>query len=96
MIRRAFLLGAFLGWTFTLPAWAQQPPVPQSDPQVRQQKSIYYTQIEYQRCRSDVVELLEKSDGTEKRVKDLEEEVRKLTDELMTVRAKVGEKAPAN
>jgi hypothetical protein len=90
-MRGWFILGAILGWLFSIPAWAQQAP---PDPQ-RRQKEMQYTQIEYQRCRSDLFEIWEKGDVAEKRAKDLEEEVRKLTEELATLRGKADAK-PSN
>ena len=89
---RLFALVPVLGVSLCLSAWAQ--PVT-ADPQallLQQQKAAYYTQVEYQRCRSDAVELLVKAEGLEHRVKGLEADVQKLTSELDTLRARANAK----
>jgi hypothetical protein len=81
----------------TLPWLAVSQPAPEApSPQLtQQQKSSYYTQIEYQRCRQDVIELLTKTDAIEKRARELEADVAKMTEELATLRGKADAK-PAN
>jgi hypothetical protein len=81
--------------TFPWLALAQPAPEAPSPQLTQQQKSAYYTQIEYQRCRGDVIELLSKTEGIEKRARELEAEVAKLTEELATLRGKADAK-PAN
>lgn len=95
MRRPWFVVGVLVTWV-ALGSLGAQPvkPDPKAE-QDRQQKAAYYTQIEYQRCRSDVLELLAKGDAAEQRVKELEEDVRKLTDELTALRGAAHAK-PAN
>ena len=76
---------------------AQQPtavPDPQMQAQ-QQQKSMQYLRIEYERCRQDLTEIWVKGDLAEQRVKGLEAEVQKLTNELATLKGNAGAK-PAN
>jgi uncharacterized small protein (DUF1192 family) len=94
MRRPWFVLGLLLTWTLVLPLRAQQVP-PDGQKQAQQQKSAYYTQIEYQRCRSDIIELLVKAEPLEQRIKDLEAEVQRLTDDLKAARTGSDAK-PAN
>ena len=95
MRRPWFVVGVLVTWG-AFGSLGAQPVKPDSKAeQDRQQKSAYYTQIEYQRCRSDVLELLAKGDATEQRVVELEAEVRKLTDELTQARENSSAK-PAN
>jgi dynactin complex subunit len=97
-----FVLTWWLVWAcvltlpFVVSLWAQDVPSAPPDRQAQQQKSAYYTQIEYQRCRSDIVELLVKAEPLEKRIKELEDEVRKLTEDLTTLRSTPHEAKPAN
>src|SRR5262245_8376913 len=88
MSRIHFALGALAACLMLHPGvQAQQtPPEPQSQVQLRQDKSAYYTQIEYQRCRSDIVELLAKAEPLEKRIRELEDENRKMREELDAVK----------
>jgi septal ring factor EnvC (AmiA/AmiB activator) len=99
MQRRWFVGGMVLGLVLSLPVWAQQPaptPVPPSQLQAQQQqKSNQYLRIEYERCRSDIAEIWARSDAAEQRVRDLEADVAKLTEELTAVKGKLSEK-PAN
>ena len=87
-----FALGALVWGLSLLPVQAQQTvPESQLDRQLRQDKSAYYTQIEYQRCRSDIVELLAKAEPLEKRIRELEEQLTKLREERDALKA---EKSP--
>ena len=92
MSRIHFALGALVWGLSLLPVQAQQAiPESQLDRQLRQDKSAYYTQIEYQRCRSDIVELLAKAEPLEKRIKELEEQLTKFREERDALKA---EKSP--
>jgi predicted nucleic acid-binding Zn-ribbon protein len=95
MRRPWFVLGFLVTWTLSGSLWAQDS-VSDGARQAQQQKAAYYTQVEYQRCRSDIVELLVKAEPLEKRIKELEDEVRKLTEELTTLRSASHEAKPAN
>jgi phosphohistidine phosphatase SixA len=95
MKRGWFILGALLVWMCTPPLRAQQTPEGLQAQLLQQQKAAYYAQVEYQRCRSDVIELLAKSEPIEQRAKALEAEVQKLTEELTAVKGKLSEK-PSN
>jgi len=89
-------LGLALAFAVTPPLWAQQPAPPTPQQLAAQEKKAYqYLRIEYERCRNDVSDIWVKGDAMEQRAKDLEEEVRKLTDELTELRGKASEK-PAN
>jgi hypothetical protein len=87
--------GVALGLMMSLPVWAQQAPPETGKQLATALKAQQYTQIEYQRCRSDLLDLWLKGDAAEQRAKDLEEEVRKLTEELATLRGKADAK-PSN
>lgn len=79
------------GW---LPSLWAQPAAP--DPQAvvaQQQKSLQYLRIEYERCRTDVVDIWTRNDTAEKRARELEEELRKAQEELTTLRSKNRENA---
>jgi len=88
MSRYHFALGALAVGLLVHPGvQAQQVPSdPQAQAQLRQDKSAYYTQIEYQRCRSDIIELLAKAEPLEKRIRELEDENRKMREELDAVK----------
>jgi hypothetical protein len=87
--------GVVLGLLVSLPVWAQQAPPETGKQLATALKAQQYTQIEYQRCRSDLLELWVKGDAAEQRAKELEDEVRKLTEELTTLKGKPSEK-PSN
>ena len=89
MSRIHFGLGVLVGCLMLHPGVRAQQALPESplERQLRQDKSAYYTQIEYQRCRSDIIELLAKAEPLEKRLKEVEDENRKLREELDAVKA---------
>jgi septal ring factor EnvC (AmiA/AmiB activator) len=91
MRRPWFVVGLLLTWPLVVPLPAQHA-TDLPTQRVQQQKSAYYTQVEYQRCRSDIIELLVKAEPLEARIKELEAEVQKLTDALRAV--KEGSSAP--
>ena len=88
-------------WSVVLPValsgslWAQDS-APDQTRVAQQQRLQQYTQVEYQRCRNDLAELWVKGDMAEQRVKELEETVRKLTEELIALRSASHEAKPAN
>ena len=96
MRRRWVVLGVLGTSALSAPLWAQDVPSVPLERQLRQEKTAYYAQIEYQRCRSDIVELLVKAEPLEKRIKELEDEVRKLTEDLTALRSASHEAKPAN
>ena len=88
-------------WTaFVLLAssWAlgqQASPSPTVEYTPAMQKSNQYLQIEYQRCRQDLIEIWQKVDAAEKRAAELTDQVQKLTEALQAVKEKESAK-PAN
>ena len=91
---RWWSLGVVLLGLGTVPVWGQQaPPAPQA-PSERRQKDLQYTQMEYQRCRADLLELWVKGEVFEQRAKELDEALRKATEELTTLRAHSREEKP--
>ena len=96
MRRRWVVLGVLGTSALSASLWAQDVPSVPPERQLRQEKTAYYAQIEYQRCRSDIVELLVKAEPLEKRIKELEETVRTLTEELSALRSSPHEAKPAN
>jgi septal ring factor EnvC (AmiA/AmiB activator) len=82
-------------------SWAQpatSPVPPEQPPQqvLQQQKLQQYLRIEYERCRQDLAEIWVKGDAVEQRAKELEEELRKVTDELMVLKEKRSATQPQN
>jgi hypothetical protein len=83
-----FLLLCLVGPGFV---FAQAAP-PTTEAQLdRAKKETQYTQLEYTRCKSDLLNTWVQGEAAEAKVKALEDQLKQVTDELMAARGKLSE-----
>jgi len=90
----SLVLMLLLVWLVAPGVVAAQMPPPTPEAQLdRAKKDVQYGRLEYERCKSDLLNTWVQGEAAEAKVKALEDQLKQVTDELMATRNKLSEQA---